>query len=79
MIAGVTAFAGVWIATAGILGYLFRPMLMPMRAACLASGIALMIPSQAFAGAVYVEAAGLILGAAIIGGEFVNRRKLKAA
>ena len=48
VIAALTAFAGVWIATAGILGYFFQPMGVFMRLACLAAGIALMIPSQAF-------------------------------
>ena len=79
VIAAVTAFIGVWIATAGILGYLFRPMQLPLRAACVAAGVALMIPSQAFASAVYVEIAGLVLGIAIVGSELVTSRRLKPA
>ena len=79
VIATATAFAGVWIATAGILGYLFRPMHGIVRAACIAAGVALMVPNQAFEGAVYVEIVGLILGAAVIGSELVTSRRLRAA
>jgi len=78
-IAVVTAFAGVWIATAGILGYLFRPMHGIVRAACIAAGIGLMVPNQAFEGAVYVELIGLVLGVAVIGSELITTRRLKAA
>jgi TRAP transporter 4TM/12TM fusion protein len=78
-IAVVTAFAGVWIATAGILGYLFRPMHGIVRIACIVAGIALMVPNQAFAGAVYVEIVGLILGIAVVGSERVTSRRLKVA
>jgi TRAP transporter 4TM/12TM fusion protein len=79
VIAALTAFAGVWIATAGILGYFFQLMGVFMRLACLAAGIALMIPSQAFAGAIYFEIAGFVVAAAIIGGEFLSSRRLKTA
>ena len=70
IVAAITAFIGVWIATAGVLGYFFRPMGLVMRGVYLAAGIALMIPSQAFPSAVYVELFGFVLAAAIIGNEF---------
>jgi TRAP transporter 4TM/12TM fusion protein len=79
LIAVITAFAGVWIATAGMLGYFFQPMKWPVRIGFLASGIALMIPNQAFAGAGFVELAGLVLAVVVVGGEFFATRKLKPA
>jgi TRAP-type uncharacterized transport system fused permease subunit len=78
-VAAVTAFMGVWIATAGVLGYFFQPMRWPIRIAYLAAGLALMVPNEAFASAVYVEIAGFVLALLVIGGEFVATRRLKLA
>jgi TRAP transporter 4TM/12TM fusion protein len=78
-VAAVTAFMGVWIATAGVLGYFFQPMRWPIRIAYLAAGLALMVPNEAFASAVYVEIAGFVLALLVIGGEFVVTRRLKLA
>jgi TRAP-type uncharacterized transport system fused permease subunit len=79
-IAAVTALAGVWIATAGVLGYLFQPMRWPFRIAYLASGIALMIPSEAFPAATYVEVAGAALALLLIGSDYLaTRRRLEPA
>jgi TRAP transporter 4TM/12TM fusion protein len=81
-VAFFTAFAGVWIATAGILGYFSRPMGLPLRVAFLIAGIALMVPTRAFAGAVYVESVGFLVGAALVGNELLagrRMRRLKAA
>lgn len=78
-IAAFTAFAGVWIATSGILGYFTRPMSWPLRLAFLAAGIALIIPTRAFASAAYVESVGFVLGAALVGTELLAGRRLKRA
>ncbi|MGE0039211.1 MAG: TRAP transporter permease [Xanthobacteraceae bacterium] len=78
-VAVATAFMGVWIATAGMLGYFFRPMRWPIRAAYIASGLALLVPNQAFDGAGYLEVAGFLVAAATIGGEFLVTRRLRPA
>jgi TRAP transporter 4TM/12TM fusion protein len=78
-VAVITAFIGVWIATAGVLGYFFRPMGWLIRIAFVAAGISLLVPSQAFAGAVYVELFGLALAALAVGGEFVAARRRRPA
>jgi TRAP-type uncharacterized transport system fused permease subunit len=75
--AAVTAFFGVWIATAGVLGYFLRPMNLPMRAVYLVVGFALMIPHQAFAGAIYVEAAGSLVAVAAIASDDFAARQIK--
>jgi TRAP-type uncharacterized transport system fused permease subunit len=79
LIAVATALLGVWIATTGILGYLFQPMRPLTRAFAIAAGVALMIPNQAFAGAVYIEVAGFIIAAVLVTGEVFTSRRLKAA
>ena len=79
LVAAVTAFIGVWIATAGVLGYFFHPMRWPIRIGYLAAGIGLMIPTGAFNGALYVEIAGFALAILVVGGEFVVTRRLKPA
>ncbi|MGE0744337.1 MAG: TRAP transporter permease [Rhodospirillales bacterium] len=78
-LAFVTAIAGVWITTAGILGYLVRPMGWLRRAGFLVAGIALLIPAKSFAGAEAIELVGVALGAALIGNELVVRRRLRMA
>ncbi len=79
LLAVVTAFMGVWIATAGVLGYFMRPLPFALRGAAIASGIALMIPRQAFPSASYVEFAGFVIAAAVVSSEFLASRKLKLA
>jgi len=79
LVAVITAFAGVWIATAGMLGYFFQPMKWPVRIGYLTAGIALIIPNQAFNGAGYIEITGLILAVVVVGGEFFATRRLKLA
>jgi TRAP-type uncharacterized transport system fused permease subunit len=77
LLAVATAFMGVWIATAGVLGYFMRPLPFALRGAAIASGIALMIPRQAFPSAPYIEFAGFVLAASLIAGELLSSRRLK--
>jgi TRAP transporter 4TM/12TM fusion protein len=79
IVAALTAFAGVWVATAGVLGYLTRPLNFPMRIVFLAAGIALMVPTRAFPAAAYVESVGFVLAAALVAGELMAKRRLKRA
>ena len=50
-----------------------------MRAAVSAPASALMIPSQAFPDAVYVEIAGFVLAVLLVGSEFMAARRLRTA
>jgi TRAP transporter 4TM/12TM fusion protein len=74
LIAVVTAAAGVWLATAGLMGYLFGPMGIGGRIAYSAIGIALLIPAQAFDGAGWLEIAAVIAAVILMGKEFLTRR-----
>ena len=72
-----TAAVGIWLATAGFLGYFFRAMGAVSRSGFIVAGLALLLPAQAFAGAVYINFAGLILSAVVIGREAVSSRRAK--
>ena len=74
VLATMTAIAGVWLASAGMLGYFRRPLSGPMRTLFLVAGLSLLIPAEAFAGAVYVDVFGAIVGALAIGRELLIRR-----
>ncbi|MPY69834.1 MAG: TRAP transporter fused permease subunit [Alphaproteobacteria bacterium] len=74
-LAVVTAVAGVWFASAGLIGYLFRPMGPLLRIGFTTAGLALLIPAQAFDGAGWVELAGVLSALMLIGKELFDRRR----
>jgi TRAP transporter 4TM/12TM fusion protein len=78
-VAFVTAVAGVWLATAGLLGYFLRPMGWMLRIAFGVAGIALLIPARAFPGAGTIEIFGIALASALVASEFWQRRSHRAA
>jgi TRAP transporter 4TM/12TM fusion protein len=78
-IAIVSAIAGVWLISIGMVGYLFRPLPLWLRPAFFISGICLMIPDQIAWWAAGTDVAGAIIGALLIGYEFVLRRRQTAA
>ena len=55
ILAVATAIAGVLLASAGMLGYFSRPLGWFMRVFFLVAGLSLLIPAEAFAGAVYID------------------------
>lgn len=58
VIAVVTAVVGVWLVSAGMTGYLFRPMAPWLRAGLVVAGTCLLIPDQTGAWATWTDAAG---------------------
>jgi TRAP-type uncharacterized transport system fused permease subunit len=69
VLAIVTAIAGVWLASAGMLGYFSRPLGWFMRTVFLVAGLSLLIPAEAFAGAVYIDVFGAVLGVLVVAWE----------
>ncbi|HIF60950.1 MAG TPA: TRAP transporter fused permease subunit [Rhodospirillales bacterium] len=57
----ITAIIGIWFASAGLTGYLTRELTLFQRACYIIGGLALLLPSQAFANAYIVEIAGGVL------------------
>jgi TRAP transporter 4TM/12TM fusion protein len=78
VLACLSAAAGVWAGTVAFMGYLTRPMTWPVRTGFLLAAIALLIPANAFPGAGWVEIAGGVLAAALVGAQSMGRRRLEA-
>ena len=70
-----TAAVGIWLASAGFLGYFFRPMGALSRLGFVVGGLALLVPAGAFRGALYLDLAGLVLVTGFVGWEYVMTRK----
>ena len=74
ILAVATAIAGVLLASAGMLGYFSRPLGWFMRVFFLVAGLSLLIPAEAFAGAVYIDVFGAILGVLVVSWELWGHR-----
>ena len=70
-----TAVAGVWMVSAGFVGYFARPLDPARRASFVASGVAMMIPAGAVANGVWTDVAGAAAAAALIAGETLAARR----
>ena len=73
-VATAIATAGVLLASAGMLGYFSRPLGWFMRVFFLVAGLSLLIPAEAFAGAVYIDVFGAILGGLVVSWELWGHR-----
>jgi TRAP transporter 4TM/12TM fusion protein len=72
-----TAAGGIWLATVGFVGYLFRPLNAGARAAFVFAGVALLVPAQAFDGGHYLNVVGFVLSIAVVGREYQLRLQSK--
>jgi TRAP transporter 4TM/12TM fusion protein len=70
----LTAALGIWMGTIGVVGYYWRTLPLPLRAIFVVSGLLLLIPTDAFPGAILTDIAGLLLGAVLLGRELLRRR-----
>jgi TRAP-type uncharacterized transport system fused permease subunit len=68
------AIIGVWIASCGFIGYLFRPIGVVFRLLFVAAGLALLVPGEAFSQGFTINAIGGILAVLLIGREYMMRR-----
>jgi TRAP transporter 4TM/12TM fusion protein len=74
-LAVVTAFMGVWLGSIAVAGHFMRPLRLPMRALFALAGLLALIPAGAFAGAVWTDVAGTILGGLLILREYLATRR----
>jgi TRAP-type uncharacterized transport system fused permease subunit len=74
-VAILTAGLGVWLISAALAGYFNGLLSTPMRILFGAAGLLALIPSDAFAGAVYTDALGVVLGLALILYDVYRRRQ----
>jgi len=68
----VTAVAGVWLITAGIIGYLARPLGLVRRTLLGGAGLLLLVPDNAFRWAAWTDAIGFALAALLVWMEFAG-------
>jgi TRAP transporter 4TM/12TM fusion protein len=74
-VAIATAVAGVWLVSAGMIGYLVRPLAAWQRGGFIAAGLCLLIPDEIGAWAAWTDAAGAVAGSALVMLELRSRRK----
>ncbi len=74
-----TAITGVWLVSAALVGYLFRPLALAARLALCVAGLGLLIPVGTFSGAWWTDIAGLLLAAIVLGPDFLAKRRERAA
>jgi len=74
VLAAITATMGVWLVSVGIVGFVFRPLNAVERVLFVVAGIALVVPADAFPGALATDIAGFVLGVALAGREFLFKR-----
>ena len=79
ILAVATAIAGVWLASASMLGYFTRPLNWLMRTAFMIAGLSLLIPAEAFIGALYVDIFGAAIGVLAVSWELIVHRTTQAA
>lgn len=71
----ITALAGVWFGAAAIVGYFLTALGPVQRAVYALVALSLLMPTSAFAGAGWLNAAGGVAGFAIIAWEFTFRER----
>jgi len=65
-LAVATAIMGVYLVSVAIAGYMTRPVGMLLRVAFGLSGLAMMVPANAFPGAIWTDIAGVIVGLGLV-------------
>jgi TRAP-type uncharacterized transport system fused permease subunit len=78
-IAIVTAIAGVWLISIGMVGYLFRLLPWWMRVGFFVGGACLLVPDTLGPWARGTDMFGAVLSAAVLAYEFIRRRRHTAA
>jgi TRAP-type uncharacterized transport system fused permease subunit len=75
----LTAVAGIWLVTIGVVGFLRHPLGAPARVLFGAIGLALLIPPYAFPGAPLVEGVGVLGGLGLAAWLHLGHRRAAAA
>jgi TRAP transporter 4TM/12TM fusion protein len=79
VLAAVTALIGVWLVAIGVVGHLVRNLNALERMLFVVAGIALVIPADAFKGAIATDIGGFALGAVLVAREYLSKRPRGAA
>lgn len=76
-LAFVTACIGIYLVSVGVVGFMTRPVGPVLRIAFAASGLAMMVPANAFPGAIWTDIVGFIVGAGLIVSELGPVRRYR--
>ncbi len=77
-IAIVTAIGGIWLVSAGMIGYIVRPLTPIFRAALLLAGLALLVPHEIARWALWANIAAAPLAVLLVAFELVSARRMRA-
>jgi len=78
-IAIATAIGGIWLVSAGMIGFITRPLSLLLRAGLLVSGLALLVPHEIAAWALWANVAAAPLAVLLVAGELVAARRARTA
>ena len=70
-----TALGGVWLISIGVIGHFAAPLGIIRRSAFAVAGIALMVPADAYAGALWTDLVGGALGVLLVAGSWIPLRR----
>ncbi len=65
---------GLFVGTAGIIGFALRPLSLPARIVCGVLSVLIVLPPEAFGGAHYLNLAGIAMGATLLVVDHLRRR-----
>ena len=65
---------GIYLGTAAVVGFALAPLARPMRAVYVVLALAVVLPPEAFAGAIWINAAGILAAAILLGYDHLQRR-----
>lgn len=78
LMAAVTAFMGVWIASCGVIGFMFGPLSALTRLLFFVAGILLLLPADALPHGLAINGIGLVLGILLLSKDYIAKRRVKA-
>jgi hypothetical protein len=78
-VAIATAIAGIWLVSAGMVGFITRPLSLALRAGLLIGGLALLVPHEIAPWAFWANVAAAPLAVLLAAGEIVAARRARAA
>ena len=74
LMAAVTAFMGVWIASCGVIGFMFGPLSALTRLLFFVAGILLLLPADALPHGLAINGIGLVLGILLLSKDYIAKR-----
>ena len=79
LLAVVTATAGVWLVSAGFIGYFVSPLSIDRRLLFALGGLMLLIPKGAVWWGLWSDIAGLVISVSVVALELIRRRRTRPA